>query len=104
MGQELNADHVSMAGAAGSMRDSADLFGQHTEALLTAISGDGRSPWGVGVIGMAMDHVNEMLGQACRHLQTNLGATGAGIQTMADRLTTTEHAVATAAEDLETSI
>ena len=88
---ELRVDEVSLAGAAGRMAESADLFGQHTDALLNAVAGGGRSPWGIGVIATAMDRINETLGQACRHLHTNLGETGAGIKAMADRQHDTEH-------------
>ena len=79
------------------MRESADLFGGHTASLLTAVA---RSPWGTGVIAMAMDQLNETLGQACRHLQTNLVATSDGIQTMADRQDAAEGTVVDAAHSV----
>ncbi|WP_405149018.1 hypothetical protein OG589_13130 [Sphaerisporangium sp. NBC_01403] len=54
MEQELRADEGSYITAARVLEDSAELFGGHTDALLTAISGGGRSPWGAGLIGMAI--------------------------------------------------
>jgi hypothetical protein len=97
MGQELTADSASLTRGAGRMRESAELFGGHTDSLLRAVSGGARSPWGTGVIATAMDQINQMLGQACRHLQTNLAATSDGIQTMADRQDAAEGTVVDAA-------
>ncbi|GAB2870804.1 hypothetical protein GCM10027176_85680 [Actinoallomurus bryophytorum] len=93
---ELITDEASLYSAARRMRGSADLFGQHTGALLAAIDGGGRSPWGTGVIGAVVDQVNEMLGQACGHLHANLDQTGTAIQEMADRAADTERDITAA--------
>jgi hypothetical protein len=90
------------------MRDSADLFGQHTGALFASIDGGGRSPWGTGVIGVVVDQINEMLGEACGHLHANLDETGTAIRTMADRTAGTERdttaAVHAVGQDLYSSV
>ncbi|MGW7481665.1 ParB/RepB/Spo0J family partition protein [Nonomuraea muscovyensis] len=75
---------ASLTRAARDLREATELFGRHTETLLAVTAGGGRSPWGVGVVSMAMDQVNELLGTACRHLHANLHGSGAGFQTMAD--------------------
>ncbi|WP_424532634.1 hypothetical protein ACOZ38_20240 [Sphaerisporangium viridialbum] len=98
MEQELRADEGSYITAARVLEDSAELFGGHTDALLTAISGGGRSPWGAGLIGMAMDEVNELLAQACRHVHHNLGTTGEALQAMADRYSGARHATTAAVQ------
>ncbi|WP_405148935.1 hypothetical protein OG589_12865 [Sphaerisporangium sp. NBC_01403] len=90
MGLELEVDQVSLTGARQRMQDPVDLFGRHTDALMKAVTGGARSPWGIGVIGMAMDQINETLSEACGHLHANLGETGACIQEMADRGHATE--------------
>ncbi|MEV6868398.1 hypothetical protein AB0M44_46395 [Streptosporangium subroseum] len=84
MEQTLSADEGSRITASRILGESADLVGQCTDALLSAIAGGGRSPWGIGVIGLAMDEVNELLGQACRHVHHNLGTTGEALRAMAD--------------------
>ncbi|SNT62029.1 hypothetical protein SAMN05216276_108711 [Streptosporangium subroseum] len=85
VGRELEIDQVSLTGAVLRMREPVDLFGQHADALLQAVAGGERSAWGIGVIGMAMDQVNERLSQACGHLHSNLCEIGTSIQAMADQ-------------------
>ncbi|WP_433246421.1 hypothetical protein ACQPYK_45210 [Streptosporangium sp. CA-135522] len=85
------------------MQEPIDLFGQHTDALLKAVAGGGRSPWGIGVIGMVMDQINETLGQACGHLHANLDMTGAGVQEMAGQARGTELVNTLTVQDLDPS-
>lgn len=72
------------------MHESADLFGQRTEKLMKALVDGGPSPWGDNDVRVSIDHINEMLGQACRHLHTNLGMISVGIRSMAEWAHTTE--------------
>jgi hypothetical protein len=105
---ELRTDEASVYGAVRRMRGSAELFEQHTGALLAAIDGGGRSPWGTGTIGMVVDQINELLGQACGHLHANLDQTGTAIQAMADRTADTERdttaAVQAVGQELDLSV
>jgi hypothetical protein len=105
---ELKTDEASLYSAARRMRGSADLFEQHTGALLAAIDGGGRSPWGTGAIGVVVDQINELLGQACGHLHANLDQTGTAIQAMADRTADTGRdttaAVHAVGQDLDFSV
>ncbi|WP_329090123.1 MULTISPECIES: hypothetical protein [unclassified Streptosporangium] len=84
MERVLGVDEGSYITAAKALKEAADSFGQHTDALLAAIAGGGRSPWGIGVIGLAMDEVNERLGQACHHVRHNLDTTCEALLTTAD--------------------
>lgn len=95
------ADRTSMTGAARRMQESVDLFGRHTDALMNTIAGSGRSAWGIGVIGMAMDQINETVGEACRHLHDNLGKASASVRVMTDRTDTAEHATTATVQALE---
>ncbi|MFG3440782.1 ParB N-terminal domain-containing protein [Nonomuraea sp. NPDC047897] len=79
----MRIHEASLLRAARDLRDAAELFRRHTEALLAVTGGGARSPWGIGVVSVAMDRVNELLGEACRHLNGNLGASSAGLRTMA---------------------
>ncbi|WP_371782421.1 hypothetical protein [Streptosporangium subroseum] len=96
----LSADESSYITAARTLGESADLFGRHTDALLSAIAGGGRSPWGIGVIGLAMDEVNELLGQACRHIHHNLGTTGEALWTTANCYADARHTTTDAIQAL----
>ncbi|GAA3790873.1 hypothetical protein GCM10022226_07360 [Sphaerisporangium flaviroseum] len=102
VGRELRVDEAALTSAARGMREAAHLFGGHTDALLTSITGGGggRSPWGDGMIGVAMDRINEMLGQACRHLHTNLDQTGISFAAMRDRHTAGEAASVAAMQNV----
>ncbi|WP_406311907.1 hypothetical protein OHA77_24865 [Streptosporangium sp. NBC_01639] len=90
MRRELEVDQVSLTSAVLRMQEPVDLFGQHTDALLKAVVGGERSSWGIGVIGMVMDQINERLSQACDHLHSNLHEVGVGIQEMSDQGRATE--------------
>ncbi|GGO81713.1 hypothetical protein [Nonomuraea cavernae] len=100
---EVLVDHASLAQAARRVQEAADLLGEHANTLKEAISGGVRSPWGIGVIGMAMDQINQMLSQACDRVQTNLGETSAAVAVMADRAATIEHANTTTIQALDLS-
>ncbi|MER5325394.1 hypothetical protein [Streptosporangium roseum] len=103
VGRELQVDQVSLSGAGQRMREPVDLFGQHTDALLKAVAGGGRSPWGIGVIGMVMDQINETLAQACGHLHANLDMTGTGVREMGDQARATELLTMATVQDLDPS-
>ncbi|MEU0565493.1 hypothetical protein ABZ297_08895 [Nonomuraea sp. NPDC005983] len=92
MADVLKADRTSMTGAARRVQESVDLFGQYTDALMNTIAGSGRSAWGIGVIGMAMDQINETVGGACRHLHDNLDKAGTSLRVMTDRTDAAEQA------------
>lgn len=93
---ELRVNGRTLANATRGLWEAADLLERHTDTLLASFAPSGRSPWGLGVIGMVMDQVNEMIGQACRHMHTNIGQTGAGLQEMADLHGAVEHALSDA--------
>ena len=82
--RELRVDGRALANTARGLHEAADLLDRHTDILLASFASGGRSPWGVGVIGMVMDQINEMLGQACRHMHANISQAGTGFQEMAD--------------------
>ncbi|WP_326824964.1 hypothetical protein OHA77_29235 [Streptosporangium sp. NBC_01639] len=93
---ELQVDRRALANAAWDLWEAADLLERHTDTLLASLAPSGRSPWGLGMIGMVMDQVNEMVGQACRHMHANIGQTGTGLQEMADLHGAVEHALSDA--------
>lgn len=92
MERGLRFDEASLTSAARGVREAAEVFGRRTDALLAAVAGDGRSPWGDGVLGAVMDQINEMAGRACRHLHTNLGQTAACYESMRDQYAAGEQA------------
>ncbi|MDP9868930.1 MULTISPECIES: hypothetical protein [Streptosporangium] len=83
MAREFWADDTSMANAAYAMDESAELFGRHVDALLGSLAGGGRSPWGIGVLGMAVDELNLLVGEACTRLHESMVSAGAGLRDMA---------------------
>lgn len=86
----MEVHHHTLDGAVRRLQEPVDQLGRHTDTLLSSIAGGSRSPWGIGLIGMVMDQVNERLGEACTHLHTNLFAIGAGVREMSERSAATE--------------
>jgi hypothetical protein len=81
-----------MRNAARHLQESVDAFERLTGTLVNTIAGGGRSAWGLGLIGMAMDGINERVGQATRHLSDNLSKTSASMRTMSDQVQAAEQA------------
>lgn len=92
--RELRVHGSDLVAAGRGLREAADLLRHHTDTLIVSFAPGGRSPWGLGVIGLAMDQVNEMLGQACRRMHTNIDRAGVGLQEMAEVHGVVDHTLA----------
>ncbi|MFI6181407.1 hypothetical protein ACIA8R_38190 [Nonomuraea sp. NPDC051191] len=103
MTREFWADDTSLANAAHAMDESADLFGRHVDTLLGRLSGGGRSPWGIGVVGMAVDEINLLVGEACTRLHESMTSAGTGLRDMAAVRRAAERATVPTAQVIDAS-
>lgn len=93
MGTDWVTREASLSDAANRMAESADLLECYSGDLMAQVCGSVRSPWGTGLVAMAMDEVNECITQTHASVSEKLRAAGDGFRGMTSNVSVANQAI-----------